>query len=194
MRFYPENEEIPERLMTKEFLIRPLSTTDVELDYKAVIANRENLLKRTNGRWPKEGFTTEENLQDLEYHEEQHHKRTEFTFTIMNVDETKCLGCIYIHPLKEELKKYVNESQLNDLNIKDYEAWMTFWVIPTVVTQKLDKRIVEELKKWFTEEWAFSRIVLIFGSRLATYEHNLIKDADLRLRYSYDTPKGVIKG
>src|SRR5260370_18671659 len=70
--FYPEKAVVPETLQTEEFLVRPLRATDVELDYDAVITSRAELFLRSEGSWPREGFTLEENLADLVEHEQEH--------------------------------------------------------------------------------------------------------------------------
>jgi hypothetical protein len=41
--FYPESARVPELLRTDEFLVRPLRSTDVELDYDAVVSSRAEL-------------------------------------------------------------------------------------------------------------------------------------------------------
>ena len=64
--FYPKNASVPSHLKTEEFLIRPLRATDVDLDYKAVMESQEFLLIRSNGQWPRVGFTREENFVALE--------------------------------------------------------------------------------------------------------------------------------
>lgn len=43
---------VPEGLQTAEFLIRPLRTTDVELDYAAVMESKEFLRKWDQSTWP----------------------------------------------------------------------------------------------------------------------------------------------
>ena len=82
--FYPEESSVPTERRTQDFTIRPLRTTDVELDYNAVIASRELLLSITKGRWPRDGFTMEDNMRDLVHHEKLHVEYKEFTFSIMN--------------------------------------------------------------------------------------------------------------
>jgi hypothetical protein len=192
LKFYPKNKPVPEKLITSDFLIRPLRTTDVELDYQAVIASREKLLKRTAGRWPKVGFTIDENLSDLESHEQQHKQRTEFTFTIMNVVESECLGCVYILPLTKLLKGSTSKNEIASLNIKDYEAWLTFWVTPGAAEQNLDEWIVDKLRSWFSEKWAFSKVVLSFGSQATAHELQMIKKVELKLRFSFQTSEGTL--
>jgi hypothetical protein len=69
--FYPSDAPVPEILLTKEFLLRPLRATDVQLDYDAVINSRTELLRSSGGTWPREGFTLEEDVADLELHERE---------------------------------------------------------------------------------------------------------------------------
>jgi hypothetical protein len=192
MKFYPEDQEVPERLKSDVFILRPLRATDVKLDYQAVIASRAKLLKRTAGRWPKEGFTIQENLSDLEYHEQQHQERNEFTFTIMNVSESECLGCIYIYPLAKSLKTSVGMNDIASLNISDYEAWLTFWVTPNAVEQQLDRQVVVNLRRWFSEEWVFSKVVLSFGPRPSPQELQMVEEVELKLHFSFQTAEGSL--
>src|SRR5215831_8205486 len=101
--FYQSDGPVPEALRTNEFLLRPLSATDVHLDYDAVISSRAQLLRSSGGTWPKEEFTLEEDLADLKRHEREHRERVAFTYTVMNPAETECLGCLYMNPLERLL-------------------------------------------------------------------------------------------
>src|SRR5579872_7154149 len=98
MLFYPPDAPVPDELRTDELFLRMLRASDVEPDYEAVISSRELLWLRSSGRWPREGFTLAENLSDLQEHEQEHHQRTAFTFTVLAPDESLCLGCVYINP------------------------------------------------------------------------------------------------
>jgi hypothetical protein len=93
--FYPSDALVPEELGTEEFLLHPLRASDVALDSEAVISNRAELLLGSGGTWPREGFTLEEDLADLQRHEQEHRDRIAFTYTIMNPAQTECLGCLY---------------------------------------------------------------------------------------------------
>src|SRR5579872_6346182 len=120
--FYPDDIPVPAESRTGDFLLRMLRATDVELDYDAVISSRDSLLLRSGGAWPRQGFTLAENLADLQGHEKDHHERTSFTFTVMNPDETECLGCIYINPLLSLLQRHNVEIG----GVGEHEAWVTF--------------------------------------------------------------------
>src|SRR5262245_59609035 len=98
MPFYAEGAPVPVALRTSEVLLRPLRSADVELDYDAVMASKVSLHLRSGGGWPREGFTLAENLADLERHEADFQARRGFTYTVLNLDQAQCLGCVYIYP------------------------------------------------------------------------------------------------
>ena len=108
-KFVPNDFKIPTLLETDLFRLRMLSVDDVEKDYEAVIESRELLNTMFGGPWPRVGFTLEENLTDLERHQRSasigdvpaHQEvldRKAFAYTVVSLDETKVLGCIYINP------------------------------------------------------------------------------------------------
>src|SRR5919199_6814827 len=105
MAWYPDEAPVPSELRTEEFLLRPLRASDVELDYDAVIGSRELLLVQSSGRWPAEGFSLADNLADLAEHEREHEARVAFTYTVLTPEAARCLGCIYIHPLRPTLRR-----------------------------------------------------------------------------------------
>jgi len=101
-RFVPDDFEIPALLETDHFRLRMLSVDDVEKDYEAVIESRELLHTMFGGPWPRQGFTLEENLADLERHQQEFLNRKAFAYTVVSLDETRVLGCIYINPPKRK--------------------------------------------------------------------------------------------
>jgi hypothetical protein len=147
MTFYPEDATIPTELRTDEFLLRPLGATDVDLDYEAVMATQETLRRFSGGRWPRPDFTLEENLADLQEHEEDFRARRGFTYTVMNPTESRCLGCVYAYPPKDEAG-----------GARDYDAVVWFWVRPDGVAADLDRRLLAALIPWFRDEFAFARV------------------------------------
>ncbi len=156
--FYPRDVVAPSELRTDEIVVRPLRATDVALDYDAVISSRPILLLRSGGDWPREGFTLEENLTDLRRHEQEHHDRSAFTFTVMNLAETECVGCIYISPLDAALAR-AGGSDEECASVGAYEAWVTFWVRQSRLADNLDARLMRSLRTWFQADWAFRRVV-----------------------------------
>jgi hypothetical protein len=176
--FYPDDARVPEVLQTDEFLVRPLRATDVRLDYDAVISSRAELFLRSGGMWPREGFTLEENLEDLERHEREHLERVAFTYTVMNPAETECLGCIYIDPLENFLEHDAGSGEY----LNDRTAYVTFWVRHSRLADNLDRRLLEALLSWFRGDWAFSHVVFL-AQKVEERQIRLFEEVGLRFLY-----------
>jgi len=104
-RFVPDDFEIPTSFETDHFRLRMLSIDDAEKDYEAVIESRKLLHRTFGGPWPRPRFTIEENLADLERHQKEFLSRKAFTYTVVSLDETRVLGCVYIDPPKKQLSQ-----------------------------------------------------------------------------------------
>ncbi len=182
MTFYPPAAAVPEGLRTDEFLLRMLRATDVELDYDAVISSRQQLLIRSGGDWPVEGFSLAENLADLQRHEQEHLERKAFTYTVMNPTETQCLGCVYLNPLLPLFQRLnANTEEINTLQAHD--AWVTFWVRQSRLAGHLDHRLLTALHSWFKHEWAFSR-VFFRADEEEPAVIQMLQEAELQLYYT----------
>jgi hypothetical protein len=166
-------------LRTEEFLLRPLRASDVQLDYEAVISSRAELLLGSGGTWPREGFTLEEDLADLERHEQEHRERVAFTYTVMNPTETECLGCLYIVP-PESLIVSAGEG---DKSLRDRTAFVSFWVRHSRLADGLDRRLLQALIPWFQHEWAFLHVLFI-AQRSEERYIQLFEEMGLRFLYS----------
>jgi hypothetical protein len=156
MPFYLDDAPVPSELRTDEFLLRPLRAADVDLDYEAVMATQETLRRSSGGRWPRPDFTIEENLADLQGHEEDFRARRGFTYTVMDPTETRCLGCVYAYPPKDE--------DGGD-GARDYEAAVWFWVRPDGVAEDLDRRLLAALVPWLRDDFAFARVLFRTGAK-----------------------------
>jgi RimJ/RimL family protein N-acetyltransferase len=195
MLFYPEHARVPAELRTEEFLLRPLRATDAELDHDALMESKEMLRRWSQSDWPADNFTVEDNLKDLEKHEQEHLERRAFTFTVMSPTETECLGCVYINPLL----RMIQEAGGAEVDIEadtaeegDHEAYVSFWVRQSRLADDLDKRLLDGLIDWFNQEWAFSDVVF------ATCEQDerqvkLLDGTGLALRYVLEPSYTAVK-
>ncbi len=154
-RFVPDDFKIPALLETDRFRLRMLSVDDVERDYEAVIESRELLHTMFGGPWPRPGFTLEENFADLERHQQEFLDRKAFAYTVVSLDETKVLGCIYINPPQKyshipEFIKYLKE------NCPDAVIFM--WVRQTEHEKGLDEVLFHTVRDWINADWPFKKI------------------------------------
>jgi RimJ/RimL family protein N-acetyltransferase len=141
-QFIPKDFVIPPVLETEVFRLRMLSVDDVEKDYEAVMETQERFLALGYG-WPREGFTVEENLADLEQHQREFLHREAFAYTVVSLDGSRVLGCVYINPPKQEGV--------------DASIWM--WVRESEYQKGLDPILFREVKKWIDKAWPFRMVI-----------------------------------
>jgi RimJ/RimL family protein N-acetyltransferase len=141
-RFVPDDFEIPDLLETDRFRLRMLSVDDVEKDYEAVIESRELLHAVFGGPWPKPGFTLEENLADLERHQQEFLSRKAFAYTVVSLDEIRVLGCVYINPSKTTAS----------------DAVAVMWVRQTEYDKGLDEILFNNVRDWISSVWPFKKV------------------------------------
>ena len=183
-QFYPAAAAVPAELRTAEFVLRPLRATDVELDYEAVMDSREMLRRWGGGSWPADDFTLEGNLADLQEHEQEHEQRVAFTFTVMNPDETECLGCVYLTPFRE-MRRWMDDgfSDEND----DFTAVCRFWARQSRLADGLDGRLFDALREWLEEAWEFKQLYFRANEH-DTRQRGLFINAALDLAYDFQIP------
>lgn len=183
-KFYPIETPVPAELRTDEFVLRPLRTTDVELDYEAVMDSREMLRRWGGGSWPADDFTLSGNLADLQEHESEHEQRVAFTFTVMNPAETECLGCVYLIPLQKI--RYWMDDGLSGEN-DDFMALCRFWARQSRLADGLDGRLFDALRQWFGEKWQFKK-VYFRANEHDTRQRALLVNGGLDLVYDFQIP------
>jgi hypothetical protein len=158
MRFYSEEFVVPEMLQAGEFIFRPLRASDVELDFDAVVSSSFMLRAWSQSDWPIDGFTLEENLEDLQRHEQEHLKKKAFTYTIMNQEETFCFGCMYMSPLIQEEVDLDVCRQLSGDEEK-FAASVRFWVRKSYSTKELNSQVLGKIIQWLDSAWYFNCVV-----------------------------------
>lgn len=168
MPFYPPDAVVPETRRSDRLLLRPLRATDVELDYDAVMSSREQLRRWSQSDWPADDFTLEQNLADLERHQREHLERTAFTYTVLNLDQTRCLGCVYLAPLRPE------SAGLCPPELHATEVG--FWVRTSQLERDLDRHLLDTVSSWLEEEWRFE-CVLFTIRETETRQATLLRDA-----------------
>lgn len=143
--FILENFNIPEGFKTEKLTLRMLTIKDVDLDYEAVIGSLNYLQKiRPLGpdyNWPPNNLTLEQNLIDLGWHQKEFQRKTSFAYTVMNPEQNKCLGCLYIFPSSNS----------------EYDAMVMMWVRESELENGLDEYLFEKAKDWIKKEWLFKK-------------------------------------
>jgi hypothetical protein len=139
--FVPSDFEVPTILENQYFRIRTLTADDVVKDYDAVMSSIDHLqgVFGPNSTWPSPDLTFEQDLRDLERHENEFQIRSSFTYTVVSLDEERVLGCLYIYPA----------------NKGDFDANITMWVRADVVDDGYDQILFSTVKEWISKDWPF---------------------------------------
>jgi len=140
--FVQHNFEIPQGLTTDKFKLRMLTTNDVEKDFDAVSSSIDRLkgFFGPNSKWPV-GITPQKNLKHLEWHQKEFLERKSFAYTVMSLDESVCLGCVYIFPSRNE----------------KYEADVYMWVRES--KKELDHMLEQTVREWLAKKWPFKQVL-----------------------------------
>jgi hypothetical protein len=140
--FVPQDFNVPELLETERFRLRMLTVNDVVKDYDAVMSSKEHLQKVWETKWP-EGLTLEQNLIDLGWHQKEFQRRRSFAYTVVNLDETQVVGCVYIDPTGKS----------------GYDAEVYLWARQSELASGLETELEAAVRTWLTETWPFKNAV-----------------------------------
>jgi len=139
--FVEKDFKVPKNLETQDFRLRMLTVNDVVKDYDAVMSSVDQLKKVWPGSgWP-EGLTLEENLIDLGWHQREFVNRSSFAYTVVNLDGTKVMGCVYIDPTRK----------------RGYDAEVFLWARESELGTGLDSRLFDAVKRWLAKKWPFEK-------------------------------------
>lgn len=187
MPFFDSVAPIPAGLQTDEFVLRPIRVSDVERDYAAVMDTREDLRRWEQDSWPADDFTVEQNRVDLDDLERRHDARRAFTYTVLAPDGDECLGCVYIFPTTATFLAKATVTPVRDDRWEDVDAVVYFWVRTSRAAEAMDRRLLQALREWFTDEWAFERPVYA-ASELFEEQVRLFSDAGMPVRFELREP------
>lgn len=140
----PRDFQVPEVLETDKFRLRMLRVTDIVKDYDAVMTSIDHLqgVFGERSKWPSKDLTLEQDLIDLGWHQKEFQTRSSFAYTVMNLDESQCLGCVYIFPSRSP----------------DFEADVFMWVRKSEFDKGLDPILFKTVKDWITNKWPFKKV------------------------------------
>lgn len=143
--FVPDNFNVPEKLETDKFRLRMLTVNDVVKDYDAVMTSIDHLQgvfgKRST--WPSKELTLEQDLIDLGWHQKEFQRRTSFAYTVMSLDESQCLGCVYLFPSQNE----------------EVDAEIYLWVRQSEFEKGLDPILFDTVRNWIKKVWPFKNVL-----------------------------------
>ena len=140
--FINETFVVPQALETDEFRLRMLTVNDVVKDYDAVMSSAKFLKGIWPGsQWP-DGLTLEQNLIDLGWHQKEFQRRRSFAYTVITLDETRVIGCVYIDPTLK----------------RGYDAEVYLWARESAMGSPRDVKLYEVVNEWLRKEWPFENV------------------------------------
>jgi hypothetical protein len=142
-RLVPDDFVVPLKLETSEFRLRPLTINDVIKDFDAVMTSVDHLRTIFNDGtdWP-DGLTLEDDLIDLGWHHREFTIRHSFAYTVVSLDERRCLGCVYIYPSSDP----------------GHDAEAFYWARQSELASGLEERLGATFRDWLKRDWPFKRV------------------------------------
>lgn len=136
----PASFHVPPVFETDTFRLRMLTVNDVVKDFDAVVSSGAHIADVwPESKWP-EGLTLEQNLIDLGWHQKEFQRRTSFAYTVVTLDETQVVGCVYIYPTTKV----------------GFDAEVYLWTRPPEQVDDLDRAMLKRaVAQWLADEWPF---------------------------------------
>lgn len=137
----PDDFEVPVLLETERMRLRPLTIDDAAKDFDAVASSEaqiRRLMQPIDG-WPA-GLTLEQNIIELGWHQTEFQLRTSFAYTVVTLDESQILGCMYIYPCFRA----------------GHDVEIPMWVRESEADTGLDGHLYETVRQWIESSWPFS--------------------------------------
>lgn len=140
-KFIADDLKPPFDIKEDNFIIRKLTVDEVEKDFNALMSSKESLRQvfEINDPWPADDMTIEENYKDLKEHQDEFDKREGFAYTVVNKEDTECIGCIYIWPWSHGA----------------HDSLVFYWVTDKVKAQGFDEELGLYLDNWLKTFWSF---------------------------------------
>ncbi len=187
MGFRTQITTAPSGFETEEFVVRPIVASDAELDHGAVMESREFLRIWSQSTWPEDDFTVEANREDMVKMARRRAEGKAFDYTVMNPDQTECLGCVYIFPPDANWFSGADVVATGADQWADCDAMIYFWVRTSRLDDGLDRRLLDSLRAWVDRDWIFENPVFVTNEALEQ-QVTTMEATDLQRRFEIKLP------
>lgn len=141
--FVPVDFYVPDSFENQYFRIRMLTVNDVVKDYDAVMSSIDHLKNQfPHWGWPTKDLSLEQDLIDLGWHQKEFQRRSSFTYTVVTLDESQVIGCLYIFPAQRG----------------DFDAEINMWVRTSVLDLGYDSILYNTVRQWIKTDWPFDKV------------------------------------
>ena len=114
---------VPSGLAHPAFVAVPLTPANAQLDYAAYMASPAVIRMHSDGRWPVDGFTLEDDRSQAAAHHAAHQARRAFTFLLLDPSQSQALGSVYLNSLREYLRRAGADRATIDAPCRRPRAW-----------------------------------------------------------------------
>ena len=140
-KFIADDLQPPYDIKEDNFIIRKLTVDEVEKDFNALMSSKESLRQvfGLDDPWPADDMTIEDNYKDLKMHQDEFDSREGFAYTVVNKEDTECIGCLYIWPWSHGT----------------YDSLAFYWVTDKVKENGFEEELGTYFDKWLKSFWSF---------------------------------------
>lgn len=145
-KFIEDDFMPPFDVVEDQFIMRKLTVDEVEKDFNALMSSKESLRQifSIDDEWPMDNMTIEENYKDLKMHQDEFDNREGFAYTVVNKEDTECIGCIYIWPWTHGT----------------YDSLVFYWVTDQVKALGFEETLGDYLQTWLKDFWLFEQTLM----------------------------------
>lgn len=121
--------------------LRPIREADTALDHPAVMGSRQRLWTMFGPAWgwPRETMTYEADRNDLRRHEREIAAHDSFNYALLDEEETRILGCVYIDPPERT----------------GSDGEICWWVVDDLVGSEQERALDALVPRWIAADWTF---------------------------------------
>jgi RimJ/RimL family protein N-acetyltransferase len=151
--FVPTSFHPPLEVHIGQYLLRPLTEKHAKIDRDAVNSSIDLIRRTRGGTWPAEAISLEDDTADLIAHRQEFEQRSSFAYTVVDQDESECVGCVYIYPPNHPFDGS-DKSRMPE----DADAAVSFWVSQAAYEQGFYPVLRDFLQQWIKQEWPFKNV------------------------------------
>lgn len=145
--FVPTDFQVPLLYVSQQYKLKPLGPKYVKLDYDAYMSSIEHLQQTFSfsKSWPHAGISMKAAIEDVQGEEAGFAARRKFTYAVLNLSESRELGCVYISPSERQ----------------GYDAVVRMWVTKNQAEIDFDKRLMKDMQAWLKAKWPFQKVAFV---------------------------------
>lgn len=142
--FIPDSFQAPQLVETAGFKLVPLGPDLAKVDFDAYMSSIDHL-QRTfsrNTRWPREGITDADALQDMIAEQARFEGRQSFAYAVLTPDGRRERGCVYVYPS----------------TVEGHDAVVRLWVTKAEYDAGFDAELYQWVTGWMRTDWPFAKV------------------------------------